>query len=249
MNNLVGSNFDSLPHWLAQWGRVDSALVEVADINGDRTLQFGELKLGADMIMLATPELGGMPFVISGLVAAGGLAAALSTADGLLLTISNALVHDMNPRPSKALNSPEGHVLLSKFALLAVAMLAALVAAWKPAQILALVTASFSLAAAAFFPGMVLGLFWKGAHRVGVVCGMLSGLGVTVFYMFINAPFIRASWGLDPWSGFWFGVQPVSAGVFGVPLGFVVTMAVSWFLPQAPISADNPEPLDSYPGL
>ena len=249
MNNLVGSSFESLPHWLVQWGRVDTALLEVSDINGDRTLQFGELKLGADMIMLATPELGGMPFVISGLVAAGGLAAALSTADGLLLTISNALVHDMNPRAVKGLNTPQGRVILSKFALLAVAMVAALVAAWKPAQILALVSASFSLAAAAFFPGMVLGIVWKGANRTGVVCGMLAGLGVTVAYMFINAPFLRAAWGLDPTSGLWFGIQPISAGVFGVPMGFVVTGVVSW------LAKGSPEPLrehaaaDSYPGL
>ncbi len=249
MNNLVGSSFESLPHWLAQWGRVDSALVEVADINGDRTLQFGELRLGADMIMLATPELGGMPFVISGLVAAGGLAAALSTADGLLLTISNALVHDMNPRSTKGLNTPEGRVILSKFALLAVAMLAALVAAWKPAQILALVSASFSLAAAAFFPGMVLGIVWKGANRVGVVCGMLAGFGVTIAYMLVNAPFLRASWGLDPLSGLWFGIQPVSAGVFGVPLGFAVTALVSW-LSQSTAQAQHDKPSShSYPGL
>ena len=90
LNNLVGTPFDDLPTWMTQWSRLDSGLLEISDVNGDRILQLGELKLGADMIMLATPELGGMPFVVSGLVAAGGLAAALSTADGLLLTISNA---------------------------------------------------------------------------------------------------------------------------------------------------------------
>jgi cation/acetate symporter len=227
MNNLVGSSFDELPHWLAQWTRVDASLLDVADVNGDHTLQFGELRLGADMIMLATPELGGMPFVVSGLVAAGGLAAALSTADGLLLTISNALVHDMKARTGKQLNSPEGRVILSKFALLAVALLAAVAAAWKPAAILALVTASFSLAAAAFFPAMVLGILWKGAHRTGVVCGMLAGLGVTMVYMLINAPALRVWWGTDLSSGLWFGIQPVSAGVFGVPVGFLVTVLVS----------------------
>lgn len=249
MNNLVGSSFESLPHWLAQWARVDPALVEVADVNGDRTLQFGELKLGADMIMLATPELGGMPFVISGLVAAGGLAAALSTADGLLLTISNALVHDMKPRTVKGLSTPEGRVILSKFALLAVAMLAAMAAAWKPAQILALVSASFSLAAAAFFPGMVLGIFWKGANRVGVVLGMLAGLGVTVAYMVINSPFMRSFWGLDLHSGLWFDIQPISAGVFGVPMGFFVTALVSWLVKVGPEALPDPAASDSYPGL
>ena len=245
MNNLVGSSFDELPHWLAQWTRVDASLLDVADVNGDRTLQFGELRLGADMIMLATPELGGMPFVVSGLVAAGGLAAALSTADGLLLTISNALVHDMKARPGKQLNSPEGRVILSKFALLAVALLAAVVAAWKPAAILALVTASFSLAAAAFFPGMVLGILWKRAHRTGVVCGMLAGLAVTVVYMLINAPVLRVWWGTDLSSGLWFGIQPVSAGVFGVPVGFLVTALISLLFspPYAKPITGSDEPL------
>jgi cation/acetate symporter len=93
LNNLVGSRFEDLPNWMAQWARLDSALLEFSDVNGDRILQLGEIKLGADMVMLATPEMGGMPFVVSGLVAAGGLAAALSTADGLLLTISLSLIH------------------------------------------------------------------------------------------------------------------------------------------------------------
>jgi cation/acetate symporter len=186
-----------------------------------------------------------MPFVVSGLVAAGGLAAALSTADGLLLTISNALVHDMKARPGKQLNSPEGRVILSKFALLAVALLAAVVAAWKPAAILALVTASFSLAAAAFFPGMVLGILWKRAHRTGVVCGMLAGLAVTVAYMLINAPVLRVWWGTDLSSGLWFGIQPVSAGVFGVPVGFLVTALISLLFspPNAKPITGSDEPL------
>ena len=99
MNNLVGSRFSELPNWLAQWSRVDSALVEVADVNLDGILQFGELKLGADVVLLASPKMAGLPYVISGLVAAGGFAAALSTADGLLLTISNAL---SQPKPKPA---------------------------------------------------------------------------------------------------------------------------------------------------
>jgi cation/acetate symporter len=255
LNNLVGSKFADLPSWMAQWARLDSALLEFSDVNGDGILQLGELKLGADMIMLATPELGGMPFVVSGLVAAGGLAAALSTADGLLLTISNALVRDMRPNGVKAPKSSEGRVILSKFALLAVAMLASVVAAFKPAEILALVSASFSLAAAAFFPGMVLGMLWWRVHRVAVVLGMLSGLGVTIYYMVINAPGFRLFWELDPFGGLWWGIQPLSAGVFGVPVGFAVIVLVTWLVPQP--STDQPNSTNSnavsavnhYPGL
>jgi cation/acetate symporter len=227
MNNLVGSSFDALPPWIAQWARVDPSLISVADVNGDRILQWGEIHLGADMIMLATPELGGLPYVISGLVAAGGLAAALSTADGLLLTISNALVRDLFCHDIKPQLKPEQRVILSKFALMAVALVAAVVASTKPAEILPLVSASFSLAASAFVPAMLLGILWRGANRTGAAAGMLAGLGITVYYMLLNAPAFRAFWGLAPGQHLWFAIQPLSAAVFGVPLGLLVTWVVS----------------------
>jgi cation/acetate symporter len=251
LNNLVGTPIDELPNWMAQWSRLDSGLLDISDVNGDRILQLGELKLGADMIMLATPELGGMPFVVSGLVAAGGLAAALSTADGLLLTISNALVHDMGPGRARKPKSAEGRVILSKFALLAVAMLAAVVAAFKPAQILSLVSASFSLAAAAFFPGMVLGMAWKRVHRYAVVVGMLAGLSVTIYYLVANAPGFRHALGLDPSGGLWFGIQPLSAGVFGVPVGFAAMILATWWLspPQGQALVKLLPDDERYPGL
>ena len=251
MNNLVGSSFSELPHWLAQWARVDSALVEVSDVNRDGVLQFGELKLGADMIMLASPEMAGLPYVISGLVAAGGFAAALSTADGLLLTISNAFVHDMRLGTKNGIETEEGRVILSKFALLAVAMTAAMVAAWKPAQILALVSASFSLAASAFFPGMIMGIFWKGASRKGVVLGMLLGLGVTLSYMIFNAPTVRAAlnWSVD--TGLFLGIQPISAGILGVPVGFLAIFLGSCIWPDRPesLAGQHSPSQNPYPGL
>jgi len=228
MQGLVGSSFEHLPNWIAQWARVDPGLISVQDVNGDGILQFGEIHLGADMIMLATPELGGLPYVVSGLVAAGGLAAALSTADGLLLTISNALVYDMPPRRAQAGVVSENRVILSKFALLAVAMVAAAVAAFKPAEIISLVTASFSLAAATFFPALIAGLFWRRATGRAVVAGMAAGVGVTVLYMLLASPGLRAWWGLTP-GGLWWGIHPVSAGFFGVPAGFAVIALVSWW--------------------
>jgi cation/acetate symporter len=227
MNNLVGSSIDALPPWVAQWAKVDPSLISVADVNGDRILQWGEIRLGADMIMLATPELGGLPYVISGLVAAGGLAAALSTADGLLLTISNAMVRDIYSHEVNHRVMPEQRVILSKFALLAVALVAAAVASFKPAEILPLVTASFSLAASAFVPAMVLGIFWPRANRRGAVAGMLAGLGLTIYYMLINATAFRAFFAMAPGHSLWLGIQPLSAGVFGVPVGFCVIALVS----------------------
>ena len=234
MQNLVGSSFETLPNWLAQWARVDASLLSVEDVNGDGLVQFGEIRLGADLIMLATPELGGLPYVVSGLVAAGGLAAALSTADGLLLTISNALVRDLYYRGAPREASPEQRVILTKFTLLSVALAAAFAAALKPAEILPLVSASFSLAASAFVPVMVLGIFWRGTTRQGAVAGMLAGLGIAVYYMLSHVPVLRtwAGWLLA--DGLWFGIQPISAGVFGVPAGLIVAVVVSRITRPAP---------------
>lgn len=227
MQGLVGSSFDALPSWILQWAKVDASLISVSDVNGDGLVQFGEIHLGADIIMLATPEIGGLPYVVSGLVAAGGLAAALSTADGLLLTISNAVVRDFYCHEVSDHVTPEQRVILSKFTLLAVALLAAIVASLKPAEILPLVSASFSLAGAAFVPAMVLGIFWPGTTRKGAVAGMLAGLGITVYYMLINAPSVRAFLRLHGDPGLWFGIVPASAGVFGVALGMTITVIVS----------------------
>jgi len=232
MGQLVGQRFDALPTWIAQWSRLDPALISVSDVNGDQILQFAELHLGADIVMLATPEIGGLPYVISGLVAAGGLAAALSTADGLLLTIGNALAHDLFYRGDSDRAGAVRRVMLSKFALLLVALVAAYVAAQRPADILFLVSASFSLAGSAFVPVMVLGIFWRGVTRVAAVSGMLTGLGLTLYYMIINMASVRALLGLSG-SGKWFDIEPISAGVFGVAAGVVVTLVMS-FLTRLP---------------
>jgi len=226
MGHLVGQRFDALPVWIAQWAKVDPSLISVSDINGDQILQFAELKLGADIVMLATPEIGGLPYVVSGLVAAGGLAAALSTADGLLLTIGNALSHDLFFRGGLGRAGSVRRVMLSKFALLLVALMAAYVAAQRPADILILVSASFSLAGAALVPVMILGIFWAEATRFAAVGGMLAGLGLTLYYMLINVPWVRASLALQG-SGLWFEIEPVAAGVFGVTAGLVTTLLIT----------------------
>ena len=225
MAHLVGQPFDSLPSWVAQWAR-DPSLLTVSDVNGDHILQFAELRMGPDLIMLATPEIGGLPYVVSVLVAAGGLAAALSTADGLLLTIGNAMAHDVYFEGDSDKAQAMRRVMWSKFALLVVALIAAYVAAQRPAGILYLVSTSFSLAGAAFVPAMTLGIFWKSCTRMGAVSGMLTGLGVTLYYMAINLPSVRGALGLMG-DGLWWGIQPVSAGVFGVLAGFAVTVLVS----------------------
>ncbi|GAB3188174.1 sodium:solute symporter family protein [Hydrogenophaga aquatica] len=233
-NVLVGTPFYELPSWVAAWNKVDPSLLSVSDVNRDGILQLNEISIGGDIIVLATAEIGGLPYVIAGLVAAGGLAAALSTADGLLLTIANALSHDLYYKMIDPNASTARRVTISKVLLLMVALAAAYVAAQKPADILFLVSAAFSFAAAAFFPALVLGIFWKRATGPAAVMGMLSGLGVTFYYMATTQPWLRSVFGLHGPVELWWGIQPISAGVFGVPVGFAVLIAVSLITPAPP---------------
>ncbi len=246
---LVGTPFDHLPVWIANWQKVDPTLLSVVDVNGDGILQLGEMKIGGDIIVLATPEIGGLPYVVSGLVAAGGLAAALSTADGLLLTIANALSHDLYYKMIDPNASTARRVTISKALLLVVALIAAMVAVQKPADILFLVSAAFSFAAAAFFPVLVLGIFWKRANRWGASLGMIAGLGLTFYYMVTNQPWLRSVFGVTRPVELWWDIQPISAGLFGVPLGFAVIFIVS--LLTAPPRKDTQELVEHvrYPDL
>lgn len=224
---LVGSNFSHLPEWVSYWANIDKVnpLVTIADINHDGVVQLAEIVLDGDILVLATPEIAGLPYVISGLVAAGGLAAALSTADGLLLTISNALSHDIYYRTVDRAASTQKRVTVSRL-LLGVALLAAYAASLKPADILSLVGAAFSLAASALFPALVLGVFWKRANQHGAVAGMLAGLGVCVSYIVHTNPVLGGSLANQ-----WFQIAPISSGVFGIPAGFLTLIAVSFVTP------------------
>ncbi|HQS33389.1 sodium:solute symporter family protein [Polaromonas sp.] len=224
---LAGAPFDSLPTWVHTWNKIDPNLLSVTDINHDNILQLNELTIGGDIIVLLTPELAGLPYVISGLVAAGGLAAALSTADGLLLTIANALGHDVYYKMIDPNASTVSRVTISKILLLVVALLAAYVAAQKPADILFLVSAAFSFAAASFFPALSLGIFWKRATGTAAAMGMVAGLGVTFYYMLTTQPWLRDLFGITSPIRLWWGIEPISAGIFGVPVGFAVIVLVS----------------------
>jgi len=228
---VVGTPFDQLPAWIASWSKVDPTLLSVVDINKDGILQLNEMSIGGDIVVLATPEIGGLPYVISGLVAAGGLAAALSTADGLLLTIANALSHDLYYKMIDPNASTARRVALSKMLLLVVALCAAYVASQKPADILFLVSAAFSFAAAAFFPALVLGIFWKRATGIAASLGMLAGLGTTVYYMVTTQPWMRGIFGVTSPVQLWWDIQPISAGLFGVPVGIAVILIVSMITP------------------
>jgi cation/acetate symporter len=224
---LVGSSFAQLPAWAANWAQVDPTMLSIKDVNGDGIVQLAEIVLGTDIIVLATPEIAGLPYVVSGLVAAGGLAAALSTADGLLLTIANALSHDLYYKMIDPQATTKRRVTVSKVLLLVVAVIAAYVTSLKPGNILFLVGAAFSLAASAFFPALVLGVFWKRANKWGAIAGMAVGLGVAMYYMVRTYPFF----GGVP-ANQWFNIAPISAGIFGLPAGLITIWIVSLFTPE-----------------
>jgi cation/acetate symporter len=233
--SLIGTAIDKLPAWVALWGKVglvgacDAA--NAADLfamckgvkgNADGLLQLAEFKIHPDAIVLATPEIAGMPYVVAGLVAAGGLAAALSTADGLLLAIANALSHDVYYRMIDPKADTKKRLIASRVLLICVAIVAAYVASTKPSTILAMVAWAFSIAASGLFPALVMGIWWKRTSNAGAIAGMVVGFAVCLYYL-ISTQFYGA--------GLWFGIKNISCGLFGIPAAFVTTIVVSLLTP------------------
>ncbi|MGS1020685.1 VC_2705 family sodium/solute symporter [Burkholderia glumae] len=223
--HLVGRPFAALPPWVTQWQHSEPGLIGVVDVIRDGVVHWSDIQMQPDIVVLAAPEIAGLPYVMSGLVAAGALAAALSTADGLLLTIANALSHDVYYHMVAPDATAQRRVTISKVLLLGVALLASYVASLNTGKILFLVGAAFSLAASSFFPVLVLAVFWKRTTTRGAVAGMVAGLGVCVYYIVSTYPFFTQLTGFA--GPTWFGIEPISSGVFGVPAGFAAAIGVS----------------------
>jgi cation/acetate symporter len=189
-----GTALTALPSWIFTYGKiglvkicganaVDTASVVAACAGKATQLRWQDLAINTDVIVLSTPEIAGMPYVIAGLVAAGGLAAAMSTADGLLLAIANALSHDIYYKLLDPNAPTKRRLVVSRILLLVVAVCAAYVASTKPADILSMVAWAFSLAAAGIFPALVLGVWWKRANTAGCIVGMILGFGTCAYYL------------------------------------------------------------------
>ncbi|MSQ56497.1 MAG: hypothetical protein EXR35_02985 [Limnohabitans sp.] len=187
LSELIGSSMLHLPEWADQLKMKKLAVLSITDWNLDGIVQSGDIRFGSDYLVLAAPEILHISPVFTGLIAAGALAAALSTADGLLLTISNALAHDLYFEAFSASVTPLRRVMLSKILLMLVALIAAWVATNRPVDILG---RAFSLAAATFFPVMLLGFHWSGVTRSGAIAAMLGGLSITLHYIFVNQPWV-----------------------------------------------------------
>jgi cation/acetate symporter len=235
--NIIGRDLSQIRPWLFTWGEL--GLIQICGKNAVNpeailaackaiaghpgVVRLQDFVINTDVIVLSTPEIAGLPYVISGLVAAGGLAAALSTADGLLLAIANALSHDIYYKMLDP-NAPTfRRLLVARVLLVIVAVAAAATAATRPSDILAMVGWAFSLAMAGNFPALVLGVWWKRATTAGAICGIIAGFGLCLFYLVTTRYF--------PGAGVaYFGMTSLLNPVTGAP---IVDIAKAMALPNA----------------
>src|SRR5687768_1833079 len=221
LRNVVGQRITELPAWVASW--TQTGLLTIRDAtnlggNGDGILQFPELSIVGDIVVLATPEIAGLPYTIAALVAAGGLAAALSTADGLLLVIATAVSHDLYAKIINPNASYGARFFASRVMIVVAAAAAAFAALPRFALILQMVAWAFSFAAATFFPVVLLGIFWRRANANGAIAGMIGGLVTTILYMGTN--YVNPNFTL-------FALSHLSAGLFGMIVNFGLQIVVS----------------------
>ena len=202
--------------WIRNWSEV--GFLKVIDSNGDGILQINEFFMRGDIVVLATPEIAGLPYVISGLVAAGGMAAAMSTADGLLLAIANALSHDLYYKIIDPKAETKTRLVVARVLLIVIGALGAFVASFKLTSILGAVAWAFDFACSGLFFPLVLGVWWKRANRQGAIAGMLGGLIAGTWYLYM------VRWGgMDPW----IGIDHLRFGIIGMPVSLVAMVVVS----------------------
>ncbi|MCL4757803.1 MAG: cation acetate symporter [Rhodocyclaceae bacterium] len=226
---IIGKSIDEVMalNWIQKWGAI--GLLAVKDGNADGILQINEFFLNPDIIVLATPEMAGLPYVISGLVAAGGMAAAMSTADGLLLAMANALSHDLYYKIIDPKAETKKRLLTARILLVVIGAAGALVASMKLTGILGAVAWAFCFAMSGLFFPLVLGVWWKRANRPGAIAGMVGGLGVGWWYLLaVRNP--KEWYGLaEPW----LGLNDLRFGIVGI-VASLVCMVVVTLLTAAP---------------
>ncbi|MDH4324215.1 MAG: cation acetate symporter [Betaproteobacteria bacterium] len=206
--------------WVQKWAAVGG--LKVIDSNGDGIVQVNEFFMNADIVVLATPEIAGLPYVISGLVAAGGMAAAMSTADGLLLAIANALSHDLYYKMIDPKADVKRRLIVARVLLVVIGAAAALVASLRLTGILGAVAWAFCFAMSGLFFPLVLGIWWKRATAAGAIAGMLGGLGAGSWYLYM----VYAG-GMAPW----WGMDHLRFGMVGAAVSLVLIVVVSLLTP------------------
>ncbi len=219
---IIGKSFAEVSNlaWVQNWMSVKMLFIQ--DFSGDGILQLNEFFMRADIVVLATPEIAGLPYVISGLVAAGGMAAAMSTADGLLLAIANALSHDLYYKIIDPNADTKHRLIVARVLLIAIGAAGAFIASLRLTGILGAVAWAFDFAMSGLFFPLVLGVWWKRANTAGAVAGMIVGFGVGTWYLYM----VR-------WGGMdlWFGIDHLRFGIVGAAASFVAMVVVSLATP------------------
>ncbi|QDP41046.1 sodium:solute symporter family protein [Radiobacillus deserti] len=235
MDQVAGSPINNLPAWTTAW--VDTGQLSVADQNGDGVLQWAEIVISKDIVVMATPEIANLGIFVIGLMAAGAMAAALSTAGGLMISISAALSHDIYYRSINPHASEEKRLAVGRWSIVIATVVAGLVALNPPGAITQIVAWAFALASGSFFPALLLGVWWKRSNGPGVIAGMVTGLSVSLAYIF------AAKYG-----GFTIlGIVDTGAGVFGASAAIVANIVVS-LLTKEPSQQVQDEVIDlRYP--
>ena len=216
--SIIGKSFADVEAltWIQKWSEI--GMVAMKDFNGDGILQINEFFLRGDIVVLATPEMAGLPYVISGLVAAGGMAAAMSTADGLLLAIANALSHDLYYKIIDPKAETRKRLLVARVLLFGIGALGAFVASLKLTGILGAVAWAFCFAMSGLFFPLVLGVWWKRANRAGAIAGMIIGFGCGTWYLYM------VKWGgMVPW----YGLDHLRFGIIGASASLIAMIVVS----------------------
>ncbi len=252
VQTLHGKSYDQRPEWFRNWEK--TGLISFTDKNGDGTIQYGpdpaanELTVDPDIMVLANPEIARLPAWVVALVAAGGLAAALSTAAGLLLVISSAVSHDLVKRIINPEMSETKELLYARVSAGAAVIVAGLLGIYPPGFVAQVVAFAFGLAASSFFPVIILGIFSKRTTKEGAIAGMLVGIlftaGYIIWFTFIDKRLHDPASARERW---WFGISPEGIGTLGMFLNLLVTIVVSRFTPEPPAHVKQQVEILRYP--
>jgi cation/acetate symporter len=228
-------SYKNMPEWFTKWE--DTGLIKFEDKNQDGKIQYladaekNELSIDRDIIVLANPEIAQLPNWVIALVAAGGLAAALSTAAGLLLVISSSVSHDLIKKQINPNISEKGELLAARIAAAFAVVVAGYFGINPPDFVAAVVALAFGLAAASFFPAIVLGIFYSRMNKEGAITGMIVGLSSMLLYIL---KFKFGFLGGGDEGDWWFGISPEGFGTIAMLINFVVALLVSRFTPPPP---------------
>ena len=234
LETISTKSYTDIPQWFKKWE--NTGLIKFDDLDNDGMIDYtnddsNELYVDRDIMVLANPEIANLPNWVVALVAAGGLAAALSTAAGLLLVISASVSHDLIKRVYYPEISEKGELVAARISAFFAVCIAGYFGINPPGFVAAVVALAFGLAAASFFPAIVMGIFYKKMNKEGAICGMLAGIGLMLFYML---KFKFDFFGGGSSEDYWFGISPEGFGSVAMILNFMVSFAVMKFTSPTP---------------